>query len=786
MHEYNKRDIHECLHNRKLVFIGDSTTRQIFWAVAKKMDKVKAEEDIADMLAQDRKHMDLEFEVYGVKIQFIWDPWLNSTGLNKELKKFSTVSSLDPTGGSGESAAVVLLGAPGLWHARHNHENYMKDFRDAVERVIPYMDHDGGDEDSLHRSFNARQLPPNLLLMAPIQVPQYDFLSPSRAAMITPEKVDQMNDFLQQASAYSNADIVWSYNLMTWDGRGQYEESGLHVVENVAHRKADVLLNLRCNAGPASSKYPFDRTCCSNYTHPNHIQRIMIFAGMLVFPILLSLRKVHVAWLCRFLPSVQALAALTIFCLVICFSYYADRTQIFEKSHKQFRQGEFGMACFAVGIAGLTSIRKTKSVLATPGSCDQFFLSRNQSDEWKGWMQFFILIYHYTHGSNVLWIYKIVRLLIASYLFMTGFGHAMYFLKTRDYSSRRVVGVLFRLNLLSCVLPYMVRTDYMFYYFSVLVSFWFLIIYVTLAIGHNRNSKLTFLFAKIILSATLVTCFVKIPSILESILLILNKACGISWNVAEWRFRISLDLYVVYVGMIMAAVVIRRSQIKSGIAISNSLTDKAIQLSVAHQIKFNLNAAIVSIWSLTCFWTLAQRQLSRKEDYNQWQPYVSLVPILSFVALRNCCGFLRKYHSVAFAWLGRCSLETYILQYHIWLAGDTKGLLSLGLGSRLVDALVLTPIFLWISWHTANVTQVLTIWTTRDTKSKQVQGENVAVVDDESPYLLSRFQDASFVLGHSHTNLTEPKKRPVKIVDDLRWRICIILLLMWLANVTYR
>lgn len=790
MHEYKKQDIQECFHGRRLVFIGDSTTRQIFWAVAKKMDQEKAEEEIADMLDHDGKHEDLAFESSGVSVQFVWDPWLNSTGLDRELQKFSAVSALEPIGATGESAALVLLGAPGLWYARHGQENFMKDFRDSVEHVIPYMDHNSGDHDELphSRSFNARQASPNVLLMAPIQVPRYESLSPSREETITPEKIDQMNDFLQQVSAHSEADIVWSYNLMTWNGRAQYEESGLHVVENVAHRKADVLLNLRCNAGPVSSKYPFSHTCCSNYTQPNGIQWIMILIGLLVLPLFLAIQRGHVAKLRRFLPSGHILTALTIFCLAICFCFYADRTQIFEKSHKQFRRREFLMACSTVGIAGLLSIRKSNNQVSRDSgdSPDQLFLSRDQTEEWKGWMQFIILIYHYTHGSKTLWIYEIVRLLIASYLFMTGFGHAMFFLKTGDYSLERVAKVLARLNLLSLILPYMMRTDYLFYYFGSLVTFWFLVIYFTLKVGRGRNSNLWFLFGKIILSAALVTCFTMIPGVLEFCSSVLSKTCAVSWNVKEWRFRTSLDLYVVYMGMVIAGLTARRSQLKSGIVQPTTLIDRAVQLSITYQGSFKIITVILSLTLLPGFWVFTRRS-PNKEDYNWWQPYISFIPILCFVTLRNCHRLLRNYHSTIFAWLGRCSLETYILQYHIWLAGDTKGLLRLGLGNRWLEAAILTPLFFWISWHTADATQTLAVWIFGSTKLSRRFSEG----EKDSPYLLPKIQEGapstSFELGDQQKRPTGRVRRFMgKAQESLKWRIGMVLLLMWLANASYR
>jgi N-acetylneuraminate 9-O-acetyltransferase len=162
------------------------------------------------MLDLNEKHKDLKFVSGDVTVQFIWDPWLNSTGLDQELGKFRAEPSI--THRKDESAGLVLLGAPGLWYVRHSQENFFKDFRDTIDAIIPYMDHASEEEVTVPtRPFPSRKQSPNFLLLAPVQVPWYPVLSPSREETITPEKMDQMNDYLQQVSQHSSADIVWSY-----------------------------------------------------------------------------------------------------------------------------------------------------------------------------------------------------------------------------------------------------------------------------------------------------------------------------------------------------------------------------------------------------------------------------------------------------------------------------------------------------------------------------------------------------------------------------------------------
>ena len=103
-------------------------------------------------------------------------------------------------------------------------------------------------------------------------------------------------------------------------------------------------------------------------------------------------------------------------------------------------------------------------------------LHRDQTDEWKGWMQLVILVYHITGASKVpfrhhsmllslvqtplysslcefvalfqvLPIYMQIRVLVSSYLFLSGFGHFHYFFNKADFSFHRLLAVNSIMNL---------------------------------------------------------------------------------------------------------------------------------------------------------------------------------------------------------------------------------------------------------------------------------------------------------------------------------------------------
>lgn len=222
-----------------------------------------------------------------VDLQFVWDPYLNSTRLYDELLSYHRAMNTSPGDERNRGASIVLVGG-GLWHVRYIEVHLLEQYRKAVQHIASYMrlhSHQGASDFGLTRpvTMAADQ---DVLLLAPVQVPAYEDLSSERLATISAGQIDAMNGDLLEMSDNGTADVIWSYTAMTRTAH-THEADGLHVVHNVADMKADVLLNLRCNARAAfTGRYPFDRTCCSRYSPQNWAQRLMLFGGLLILPIL--------------------------------------------------------------------------------------------------------------------------------------------------------------------------------------------------------------------------------------------------------------------------------------------------------------------------------------------------------------------------------------------------------------------------------------------------------------------------------------------------------------------
>lgn len=633
-------------------------------------------------------------------------------------------------------------------------------------------------------------------------LPAHQLSEKYAAANMQPGAYGQVNAELARMAREKGIDVLWAYNEMK-HRRGESRLSEDEFDVEVSRKLADVVLGLQCNAKLAAhGHFPNTRTCCIAWSGPNWVQISLLLLGLLVLP-LSVLRDMWRPFMSdRTRPLLRAICA---FGVMVCLQYITDRTHLFEQVQRMPMEmtNLQGMIVIILLVGALTvdSSDSSDTTASNKSSPDHSFMSRELTNEWKGWMQLLIIVYHYNKAWDAHWFWEAIRLAVSAYLFLTGFGHTLYFLNTGDYSLRRVAAVMVRINLLPVALAYVMHTRWLLYFYMPLTSFWFLVIYATLAFAPSYNASKPLLVGKILASSALVRAFIRTPDLDQTLVRLFEITCGISFDAANFfQYRVQIDEYIVYVGMLTAIFYVWASEALSSEDSQSSLA-RRFRRSFSTLKRLTILLAAVSLVSF-CYYD--HLRIHSEGDWSAIQPYMSFVPILSYVILRNAFPALRNTYSAAFAWLGRYSGEMYVMQDHLWLAGDQEAILRTGffrrgndtmLGDRWKDLLIITPLYLIACSIVGDATIVIAGWFVKDGSADQANVPQDPTAGAEV--------ELGLLNGEGKTNGTLPhleKKRddvaPVpqryrgfrgfKLwPETVQNRILVVLGVMWALNMTY-
>lgn len=156
----------------------------------------------------------------------------------------------------------------------------------------------------------------------------------------------------------------------------------------------------------------------------------------------------------------------------------------------------------------------------------------------------------------------------------------------------------------------------------------------------------------------------------------------------EWYFRSSLDHWSTYFGMIFA--------------LNFPIAEQLFKVGQGYPL-----ILVACIFTVVSVWWFNNIYMLEKLEYNLAHSYFAFIPLLSYIFFRNITPGIRSQVSMSFHDLGKTTLETYLLQHHVWLTSNAKTLLTLVPGHPWVNFAITTVMFFLLAKELYRLTMTL-------------------------------------------------------------------------------
>jgi len=690
---YDWDELAAALSGSRLLFIGDSTTRNPYDSFVKIRDpKYSVEKDW-------HSH---NLTLPGLEVLQEFDPLLNHTKTVDEIAAFRA----NATGTSSiPRAAELIFISVGLWQVRWLDNNGTTEFGRALRDLLDPVPPKTNSSAVVSLSSSTTEAPAHRdLIFSPVQIPSQQ----NRIDWYIDGHSEGLNDMLRRQYKPPGVEIAWSYVEMTNYDFAFNQADGIHSTPAVDRAKIMLMFNWHFNSRHNNEL----GTCCVPYPMPQWWQ----FVVMLILVISIIRKLAYQRILPHGLPTTKAEQSLQswkaapampylLVGLALCF--IADRTFVFHKEAIYLTRTSILQCCLVVPIVAL--ILQRHIVSNKSSELRQSSSSPLLHDQLMGLLLLIWCIAGWCgepSADSVLHrissAYRQVTIL--SGLFILALRSANAY--TQTHSPRGIFIQVLRMNLLAICLD------------------------LTLSPGHF-NSKVIYLVTAALGFVHLLLLMQKALArlaghtvatvVLGALQIVRPEFCMSLWGiVAPWRVDIlneSMNVYLCFAalgfGVLFAALQEETSAISSA-AYSDTHQSNATVFSPGIVMKTQLLCVIVNVW--------VQLGLSLYGETGSLG-HIGIVHLYLVVVTAMTLQWTIKFPWLANVtrWLGQHIFELYLLHNHIWLASDGNSKLSLGLlqsisplrrsGIPEVFDLAFTSILLcWLAGKVYRETKLFAVW----------------------------------------------------------------------------